>query len=71
MNPDRIAVQKKSRIENKAAPIPAKGKVRLEIYGEEVVEKTVRMSGNSGRVYLPMVWVGRRVKIVRLNSKAS
>lgn len=71
MNPDRIAVQKKSKIENKAPPIPAKGKVRLEIYGEEIVEKTVKMSGNSGRVYLPMVWVGRRVKIVRLNSKAS
>jgi putative transposon-encoded protein len=71
MNPDRIPVQKKSKIENQAAPIPAKGKVRLEIYGEEIVEKTVRMSGNSGRVYLPMVWVGHRVKIVRLNSRAS
>jgi len=71
MNPDRIPVQKKSKIEKQAAPMPAKGKVRLEIYGEEIVEKTVKMSGNSGRVYLPMPWVGRRVKIVRLNSRTS
>jgi putative transposon-encoded protein len=44
-----------------------KGKVKLEFYGEEVFEKTVTRSGNSGRVYLPPNWVGCRVKIVRIN----
>jgi putative transposon-encoded protein len=40
-------------------------KVKFEIYGEEMIEKRVKASGNSGRVYLPPNWVGHRVKIVR------
>jgi len=40
-------------------------KVKFEIFGEEMVEKTVKMSGNSGRVYLPPEWVGKHVKIIR------
>lgn len=40
--------------------------VKLEIYGEEVIERVVKLSGNSGRVYLPVVWVGSRVKIIKL-----
>ena len=42
-------------------------KVRFEVYGEEMVEKIVKLSGNSGRVYLPPEWVGKQVKIVRIN----
>jgi putative transposon-encoded protein len=42
-------------------------KVKLEVYGEEMVEKVVKLSGNSGRVYLPPDWVGCRVKIIRLD----
>jgi putative transposon-encoded protein len=41
-------------------------KVKFEVYGEEMVEKVVKLSGNSGRVYLPPDWVGSRVKIIRL-----
>jgi putative transposon-encoded protein len=50
----------------KAAPIE-KGprKVKFEIYGEEMLEKEVKLSGNSGRIYLPPDWVGRHVKIIR------
>jgi putative transposon-encoded protein len=51
-------------------PVPENGthnKVKLEVYGEEMVEKVVRLSGNSGRVYLPPDWVGCRVKIIRLD----
>jgi len=40
-------------------------KVKFEIYGEEMLEKEVKLSGNSGRVYLPPNWVGRHVKIIR------
>jgi putative transposon-encoded protein len=43
-----------------------KGKVKFEVYGEEMVEKTVKQSGDSGRVYLPPAWVGSRVKIIRI-----
>jgi putative transposon-encoded protein len=40
-------------------------KVKFEIYGEEMIEKRVKSSGNSGRVYLPPHWVGHKVKIIR------
>ncbi len=42
-------------------------KVKFEVYGEEMVEKVVKQSGNCGRVYLPPDWVGRRVKIIRMD----
>ena len=44
-----------------------RGKVKFEVYGEEMVEKAVKLSGNSGRVYLPPDWVGCRVKIIRID----
>ena len=44
-----------------------KEKSKFEVYGEEMIEKEVRQSGNSGRVYLPPNWVGKRVKIVRID----
>ena len=47
-----------------AAEIP-NNKVKFEIYGEEMIEKRVKSSGNSGRVYLPPNWVGHKVKIIR------
>lgn len=42
-------------------------KPKFEIYGEEMIEKMVRQSGNSGRVYLPPEWVGKNVKIIRID----
>ena len=40
--------------------------IRLfEIFGEEMLEKEVKLSGNSGRIYLPPEWVGKHVKIIR------
>jgi len=42
-------------------------KVKFEVYGEEMLEKAVRVSGNSGRIYLPPDWVGHRVKIIRID----
>lgn len=51
--------------------LPAKeilqGKVKFEVYGEEMLEKEVKLSGNSGRVYLPPDWVGHQVKIIRVS----
>lgn len=40
---------------------------KFEVYGEEMVEKLVKGSGNSGRVYLPPDWVGKVVKIIRID----
>ena len=42
-------------------------KVKFEIWGEEMIEKKVKLSGNSGRVYLPPNWVGHQVKIIRVD----
>lgn len=41
--------------------------VKFETYGEEMIEKVVKLSGNSGRIYLPPNWVGHRVKIIRID----
>ncbi len=41
-------------------------KTKFEVYGEEMLEKEVKQSGNSGRVYLPPEWVGKHVKIIRI-----
>jgi putative transposon-encoded protein len=41
-------------------------KTKFEVYGEEMIQKEVKQSGNSGRVYLPPEWVGKHVKIIRI-----
>jgi len=41
-----------------------KKEVKIELTGFEMLEKQVNKSGNSGRVYVPIEWVGKRVKIV-------
>lgn len=53
-------------------PRPADGraglpKAKFEVWGEEMIEKEVKQSGNSGRVYLPPEWIGRHVKIIRID----
>ena len=42
-------------------------KVKFEVYGEEMLGKDVKISGNSGRVYLPPAWIGKHVKIIRID----
>ena len=44
-----------------------RGSVKFEAYGLEMLAKQVKQSGNSGRIYLPPTWVGKRVKIVRID----
>lgn len=44
-----------------------KERSKFEVYGEEMIEKEVKPSGNSGRVYLPPDWVGKHVKIIRID----
>ena len=67
-----VSVKKEKKALNSAQASPGEGepdmiKVKFEVYGEEMIEKEVKLSGNSGRVYLPPDWVGRRVKIIRID----
>lgn len=40
--------------------------MKIEVQAYQVVEKTVKSSGNSGRVYVPKEWVGKKVKVFLL-----
>jgi hypothetical protein len=42
-------------------------KPKFGVFGVEMIEKEVKPRGNSGRVYLPSDWVGKLVKIVRID----
>lgn len=42
-------------------------KVKFGLYGEEMIEKQVKPRGNAGGVYLPSDWVGKLVKIIRVD----
>lgn len=39
----------------------------LKVLGFEMLEREVKQSGNSGRVYLPKSWIGTRVRIIRIS----
>ena len=51
----------------KLDPTRQSPKAKFEVFGEEMIEKEVKQSGNSGRVYLPPEWVGKHVKIIRVD----
>ena len=59
-------VRKRQEVKAPAGARPP-GRVKFEIYGEEMIHKKVRPSGASGRVYLPPDWVDRHVKIIRID----
>ena len=40
--------------------------MQVTVRAYQVLEKTVKESGNSGRVYVPKEWVGKRVKVMLL-----
>src|SRR2546425_2097044 len=44
---------------------------KFEVFGQEMLEKVVAKSGSSGRVYLPPDWIGKRVKVIRVEGGAS
>ena len=59
--------KEKNYVDKDSAAEMISNKVKFEVYGEEMLEKDVKMSGNSGRVYLPPDWVGHKVKIIRID----
>jgi hypothetical protein len=42
-------------------------KAKFGVFGQEMIEKEVKPAGNSGRVYLPLDWVDKHVKIIRID----
>ena len=42
------------------------GQMQIKTMAYEALEKTVEPSGNSGRVYVPKKWIGKKVKILLL-----
>jgi putative transposon-encoded protein len=66
---DKVKEKLNDDVANESVDEPsiAHQKVKFEVYGEEMLEKNVRASGNSGRIYLPPNWVGHRVKIIRID----
>jgi putative transposon-encoded protein len=63
---DDMIQRKEAKLELLPSSINIQNKVKFEVYGEEMIEKEVKQSGNSGRVYLPPEWVGKHVKIIRI-----
>jgi len=39
---------------------------KIQLTGYEMLEKKINKSGNSGRVYVPIEWIGKKVKIILL-----
>jgi len=62
-----VNTEKRSKNDKDSAQETVQGSVKFEVYGEEMLEKEVKQSGNSGRVYLPPDWVGHHVKIIRVD----
>ena len=62
-----MAERKKRGSPDHPAPVIREGKVKFEVYGEEMLEKEVKHSGNSGRIYLPPEWIGKQIKVIRVN----
>ncbi len=43
-----------------------KKETKIQLLGYEMLEKKVNKSGNSGRVYVPVEWIGKNVKVILL-----
>ena len=61
-----MAENKQKKPKNSEKIVIPQAKVKFEVYGEEMIEKEVKSSGNSGRIYLPPNWVGHTVKIIKV-----
>ncbi len=44
-----------------------KSRTTITVEGYEVLEKIVKKSDSSGRIYVPVSWVNKRVKIILLD----
>lgn len=56
--------EEQQKIRRKKKPTDDLFFVSMDAY--EIIEKEVKSSGNTGRIYLPTDWIGQRVKVVRV-----
>ena len=42
-------------------------KTKFTVFGTSMIEKRVGSGGNTGRIYLPPDWVGKRIKVIRID----
>lgn len=54
-----------SEVASSRNSIPRESK--FEVWGQEMIERVVKRSGNSGRIYLPPNWIDKRVKVIRID----
>ena len=40
--------------------------ISMQMEGYEAIEKVAESSGNSGRIYVPKKWIGKKVRAVLL-----
>jgi len=67
---NRVALKRETglkEISGKPDNLGKSPKAKFGVFGKEMIEKEVKPSGNSGRVYLPSDWVGKHVKIIRID----
>lgn len=67
---NRVAAKLETRPEESAVRLAGPGRpprAKFTILGEEIIEKQVKAGGNAGRIYLPLDWVGKLVKIIRID----
>ena len=67
---NRVALKRKmdlKEISGKPDNTAKSPRAKFGVFGNEMIEKEVKPSGNSGRVYLPSDWVGKHVKIIRID----
>ena len=38
--------------------------IQMRMEGYEVIEKKAERGGNSGRIYVPKHWIGKKVRVV-------
>ncbi|WP_083756413.1 DUF2080 family transposase-associated protein [Syntrophus aciditrophicus] len=41
--------------------------LKFETYGLEVISKEVKKHGDSGRIDVPLDWVGKHVEVIRID----
>ncbi|MDI6719345.1 MAG: DUF2080 family transposase-associated protein [Methanomicrobiales archaeon] len=44
-----------------------KEEISVQLKGYGIIDKRVANGGNSGRVFVPRAWVGKRVKVVLMD----
>ncbi len=56
-----------SKMQHHGSVHPSADRAKFTLYGVEIVEKKVSVCNRGGRIYLPLKWLGKRVKIVRVD----